>query len=200
MEFNEKLQELRKQKGITQEELAQCLYVSRTAVSKWESGRGYPNIESLKLIAKFFSVTIDQLLSTNEILDLAQEDGMKKVKHFRTLVFGLTDICMALLLLLPLFAQRQGADVYSTIIFSLNSVQTYLKVLYFVIIISTVVFGTFTLAISNGKFLWWDKIKEKLSLLIGTVTLLLFAISLQPYVVVFAFVLLGIKVLTLIKW
>ena len=48
MEFNEKLQELRKSKGLTQEELAKELYVSRTAISKWESGRGYPNIDSLK--------------------------------------------------------------------------------------------------------------------------------------------------------
>ena len=47
MEFNEKLQELRKGKGLTQEELAQAIFVSRTAVSKWESGRGYPNIDSL---------------------------------------------------------------------------------------------------------------------------------------------------------
>ena len=54
MEFNEKLQELRKQKGLTQEELAEMLYVSRAAVSKWESGRGYPNIDSLKAISKFF--------------------------------------------------------------------------------------------------------------------------------------------------
>jgi transcriptional regulator with XRE-family HTH domain len=48
LELNEKLQELRKQKELTQEELAEILFVSRTAISKWESGRGYPNIDSLK--------------------------------------------------------------------------------------------------------------------------------------------------------
>ena len=48
MEFGEKLQCLRKSKGLTQEELAVSLYVSRTAISKWESGRGYPGIDSLK--------------------------------------------------------------------------------------------------------------------------------------------------------
>ena len=66
MEFNEKLQELRKSRGLTQEELAEKLYVSRTAVSKWESGRGYPNIDSLKAISDFFSVTVDELLSPTE--------------------------------------------------------------------------------------------------------------------------------------
>ena len=75
MEFNEKLQELRKQKGLTQEELAEVLFVSRTAISKWESGRGYPNIDSLKAISKFFGVTIDKLLSGDELLTIAEEDG-----------------------------------------------------------------------------------------------------------------------------
>jgi len=70
MELNEKLQELRKQKGLTQEELAESLFVSRTAISKWESGRGYPNIDSLKSIAKFFGVTIDELLSGDELLTI----------------------------------------------------------------------------------------------------------------------------------
>lgn len=63
MEFHETLQTLRKQRGLTQEQLAESLFVSRTAVSKWESGRGYPSIDSLKAIAAFFSVTVDELLS-----------------------------------------------------------------------------------------------------------------------------------------
>ena len=62
MEFHEKLQELRKRKGLTQEELAELLFVSRTAVSKWESGRGFPNIESLKAISAYFGISLDELL------------------------------------------------------------------------------------------------------------------------------------------
>jgi len=77
MEFHEKLLELRKAKYLTQEDLAGFLYVSRTAISKWESGRGYPNIDSLKAISKFFGVTIDDLLSGEELLILAEEDNQK---------------------------------------------------------------------------------------------------------------------------
>ena len=73
MEFNEKLQELRKQTGLTQEAVAEALFVSRTAVSKWESGKGYPNIDSLKAIAAFYGVTVDALLAGDELLSLAQE-------------------------------------------------------------------------------------------------------------------------------
>ena len=79
MEFNEKLQELRKSKGMTQEELAKELYVSRTAVSKWESGRGYPNIESLKEISKYFSVSIDELLSGDKLISIAEKENKDNI-------------------------------------------------------------------------------------------------------------------------
>lgn len=62
MEFNEKLQELRKQKGMTQEELAEKLYVSRTAVSKWESGASDPSTSNLLTLAKLFNTTAEELL------------------------------------------------------------------------------------------------------------------------------------------
>lgn len=63
IEFHEKLQELRKSCGLTQDELAELLYVSCTAISKRESGRGYPSIDSLKAISAYFSVSLDNLLS-----------------------------------------------------------------------------------------------------------------------------------------
>ena len=91
MEFHEKLQELRKQKNLTQEELSEILFVSRTAISKWESGRGYPSIDSLKAIAEFFGVTIDELLSNRELICIAEKDSHQKTQHMRDLVFGLID-------------------------------------------------------------------------------------------------------------
>ena len=78
MEFNEKLQELRKARGLTQEELAEALFVSRTAISKWESGRGYPSIDSLKQIANYFSISIDELLSGERLITIAENENRTK--------------------------------------------------------------------------------------------------------------------------
>ena len=60
--FADKLKSLRVEKGLTQEALAEQLYVTRAAVSKWENGKGYPNIESLRQISRLFHVTVDELI------------------------------------------------------------------------------------------------------------------------------------------
>ena len=199
MEFNKKLQELRKQKGLTQEELATSLYVSRTAISKWESGRGYPNIESLKAIAKFFCVTVDELLSTDEVLTIAEEDSKRKEKHFRDLMYGLLDICIALLLFLPFFAEDADGIIQSVSLIALDGVQTYLKIAYLAVVIGTTVMGVLTLTLQNCQASIWVKSKTAISLALGALLVLLFMISSQPYAAVFAFVLLVIKALMLIK-
>ena len=199
MEFNEKLQELRKQKGLTQEELAASLYVSRTAISKWESGRGYPNIESLKDIAKFFSVTVDELLSTDEVLTIAEEDSRRKEKHFRDLMYGLLDICIALLLFLPFFAEDADGIIQSVSLIALDGVQPYLKIAYLTVVIGTTVMGILTLTLQNCQAVVWVKSKTTVSLALGAILVLLFMISSQPYAAAFAFVLLTIKALILIK-
>jgi transcriptional regulator with XRE-family HTH domain len=199
MEFNEKLQELRKQKGLTQEELAASLYVSRTAISKWESGRGYPNIESLKAVAKFFSLTIDELLSTDEVLTIAEEDNKRKEIHFCDLLYGLLDLSMALLLFLPFFAQTTDGIIQSVSLIALSSVQPYLRIAYFTVVISMIVMGVLILALQNCQAKTWTQSKTTISMILGSFSALLFMISLQPYAAVFAFVLLAIKTFMLPK-
>ena len=199
MDFNEKLQELRKQKGMTQEELAEKLYVSRTAVSKWESGRGYPSIESLKAIARFFSVTVDQILSSDEALSIAEENQKQIEKHFKDLIFGILDICMSLLLFLPLFAYRSNGEISEVSLLMLDGIDGYLKAIYFIVVFGLTITGVLRLALQNCTLDFWSKIKTKVSLVMGVLGVLSFTISLQPYAAVFAFVLLIIKVLVLIK-
>ena len=199
MEFYEKLQELRKQKGLTQEELAESLYVSRTAISKWESGRGYPNIDSLKTISKFFSVTIDELLSGEEVLTIAQEDQKQKESILRDMVFGLLDLGAAMFFFVPFFGQKTGGYVQAVSLLFLTEIAPYLKAAYFVMVIGMVVFGISTLVLQNCRGAFWVHNKSILSLLIHTATALLFIISAQPYAAAFVFVFLGIKVAMLIK-
>ena len=62
MELPEKIYTLRRQKGMSQEQLAEALEVSRQAVSKWESGRSVPDPDKLVALSRFFSVSVDWLL------------------------------------------------------------------------------------------------------------------------------------------
>ena len=200
VEFNEKLQELRKNKGLTQEELAEALYVSRTAVSKWESGRGYPSIDSLKEIAKYFSVTIDELLSSDEVINLAEKENKQKENHLRSLVFGILDISVMMFFFLPFFGQKSNGIVQEVSLLSLNGIAVYLKTAYYAVVISIAVYGVFTLAFQNCQKVFWIKNRDKISLILNVLSVLLFIISSQPYAGVFLFIFLVIKALMLIKW
>lgn len=199
MEFNEKLQELRKHKGLTQEELAELLFVSRTAVSKWESGRGYPNIDSLKAIARFFGVTIDELLSGDELLTIAEKDTEQKENHIRDLVFGLLDISVAVFFFLPLFGQKVNGIIQEVSLLSLTEIASYLRIAYFVVAIGIAVFGILTLALQKCQQLFWVRNKNRISLILNAVGVTLFIISTQPYAAILLFVFLVIKGLMLIK-
>ena len=198
MEFNEKLQELRKRKGLTQEELAEALYVSRTAISKWESGRGYPSIDSLKAIAGYFSVTIDDLLSGDEILVIAEEDQKQKEMQSRDLVFGLLDCSCAMFFFLPFFGQRVDGIIHEVSLLSLTGISSYMRVAYFVVIAVMVASGLLTFALQNCQWAFWIRNKSKVSILLNAVGALLFILSLQPYAAAMLFIFLVIKLLMLV--
>lgn len=67
MEFEKKLFELRKQKGISQEELADKLNISRQTLSKWELGNSTPDMEKLILLSDYFEISLDELVFGNTI-------------------------------------------------------------------------------------------------------------------------------------
>jgi len=199
MEFGEKIQKLRNQNKWTQEQLAEKLYVSRTAVSKWESGKGYPNIDSLKDIAKLFNKTIDELLSSEEIIDIAKIENTSNIKRANNLIYGLLDIISVLFIFLPLYAHRTENFVYSVSLISTNDISNIIKISYIGILSILSLIGIAELVlnfIDNKKI---QRIVNSISLIVETFAILFFAISRQTYLTAIIFIILIIKITIIIK-
>jgi len=78
MKFHENLQHLRKEAGLSQEEVAGKLFVSRQSVSKWENGAAEPGIESLKALADLYGVTVDELVCARP----AQQETLNEAEQW----------------------------------------------------------------------------------------------------------------------
>ena len=198
MELCEKLQELRKQRGLTQEELAERIYVSRAAVSKWESGRGYPSIDSLKILSQFYGITVDELLSDEELLAVAEKNRLHRERGLRGMVFSALDMCAVILPFLPIFADRDGEMMRSVSLVSMVHLQPYMKLSLLVAVLVMALYGAFTLAMRNCQAAFWMKCKSKISVALSAVAGALFILSLQPYPAVLMFALTGIKLMILL--
>lgn len=158
MEFNEKLQELRKNRGLTQEELAEALYVSRTAVSKWESGRGYPSIDSLKQIASFFSVTIDDLLSGEKLLSIAEKENQSNVRNMCDLIFGIVDLFSFLLVVLPLYPKSIDEYIYAVNLLAYTQTTLFNILTYWIMYIALILVGTVKIILTKIRIQKGQKI------------------------------------------
>ena len=199
MEFHEKLQELRKNGGLTQEELAEGLYVSRTAISKWESGRGYPSIDSLKEISNYFSVTIDELLSSEKLLSIAERENKTNLRNMCDLLLGLLDVFAFVLIVLPLYPNIVDGFVYSVNLFAYTQTTLLNRSLYWIMFVALVVFGIIKLILTKLGMQRYNKIATRVSMSISTLLVLLLAITRESYAVAVVFLLLLMKGILLLK-
>ena len=200
MEFNEKLQELRKNRGLTQEELAESLYVSRTAVSKWESGRGYPNIESLKEISKFFSVSIDELLSGEKLLFIAEKENKTNIKNIYDLLFSIIDLFYVLLIVLPLYPDTVNGFVYSVSLLNYTEISEFNKIIYFISFFALIILGILKLIFTKVKKERFNNILTVASVVLNILIVLLFAITREVYALILVFIFLITKSLLILKY
>ena len=197
MEFNEKLQELSKNRGLTQEELAKELFVSRTAISKWESGRGYPSIESLKEISRYFSVSIDELICPDEIITSAENEKQETLSNYTSFICGLLDILMLLLLFLPVFGN--GSDSAAVSLSGLNGISRWIVTVYAVITGITVLNGICAVIISRFNKPEWNRLCLSAGTILSVSAAALFMITRQPYAGIMCFTVLIIKGFLMIK-
>lgn len=191
MELNEKLQELRKAKGMTQEELAEVLYVSRTAVSKWESGRGIPSIDSLKQISAFFSVSIDDLLSAEKVLSLVEQDRKIKQKNRVAFWIGITDICALMLTFLPLYPNTVGRTVYAVNLLSYANIRN--RFVCLVLLLALIFTGVLETALACLKKQSGRRVTTIISLLLSSISVLFLIAARISYAAAVLFLLLILK-------
>lgn len=200
MEFNEKLQSLRKNKGLTQEELAEALYVSRTAISKWESGRGYPNIDSLRDISRLFSISIDDLLSSEKLLSIAEKENKSNIRNMCDLLFGIVDLLSFVLVILPLYPNTIDGFVYSVNLLNYTQTTILNKVICYVMFSLLVVSGVVKVILTKIKAEKHGKMFMEASIIISILTVLFLAVTREAYAVVVVFLLLTIKAVIFTKW
>ena len=163
MTFGEKLKKLRTDNELTQEQLADKIFVTRTAISKWETDKGYPSIDSLKQLSNLFHITIDELISDDDIENkrLLDEKNANKLYFIAIAFFGVTllFVLLAYFLKLPYLNIGSGSCAILYVVFAFLSKAKYTgtqtrkiivpyiiaRIIVFIIVLGAVTFMLVTL-------------------------------------------------------
>ncbi len=198
MEFNKKLQELRKERHLTQEELAEALFVSRTAVSKWESGRGYPSLDSLKELSKYFSVSIDELIGSEEIISAAKAEETERLDRYSVLICCTLDILTGLLLFLPVFGN--GTDRPTSVcLFEITGLGAWIQTAFAAVIALMVLNGICGVILSRFDRPLWNRHWLVTGMALSVLATAVFVLTRQPYAGILCLAILVIKGMLLFK-
>lgn len=196
MELSEKIQKLRKENNLTQEQFADKIFVSRTAVSKWETGRGTPSIDSLQMIAKAFDIKLDDLLSGEEIVEIAKSENKERITRFSSFVEAIVNVCAIFAIILPLYKIEAGGFFYSTYVRNIDGWQ---GIAFGIISVAIVICGILEAVLLSLKKYKPQSMLKICASLINTLAIILCILSLHPYPAIFFFVLLIIKGIITIK-
>ncbi len=152
MAVSNRLYELRKKEGLSQEQLAEKLGVSRQAVSKWESEQSFPEYEKLVSISNFFNVSLDYLMKDDEEINFENKTRICDTKSCREKRIAGTVLCVGGILCLIVWgivsffnpAVSNQIQASSTIEIDGNGI-------FFIIALASALFGAILLLKNNSK-------------------------------------------------
>lgn len=156
-------------------------------------------MESLKCLSKLFGISIDELLSNDELLELAERDKRANIGRVIGLVFGALDVIALAFLFLPLFGQQEGDYIRAVTLLNHTGISEVLQWLYVGYLILLSSFGVFELAAELIDHEKWLSLCRLCSLALHAAAIFLFAVSRQPYVTALLFLLFMVKVVLLIQ-
>lgn len=198
-EFCNILTSLRKEKGWSQAELAEKLDISQQSVSKWETGRGYPSIDSLKQIANYFSISIDELLSGERLITIAENENRTNLKNMGNMLFGVVDIFSFIMIILPLYPNKIDDYIYSVNLFNYTQTAVFNLVIMWSFYLALILIGISKILLTQLNIEKGQKVITNISLVLGILAVLYLALTRDAYAITVVFVLLIIKVMLLFK-
>ena len=194
MELSKKIKQIRNDNKLTQEQFAEKMLVSRTAVSKWENGTCYPSIDSLKYMSQTFNVSLDKLLSSEEILEIAKTENQSNISKYNSLLFCLLDVVRIIFVFLPLYSYKTNDFIYSVSLFNSNDLGSTLKIVFLLIYIIFLILGIIELIFNYKRN---NRLLNKISLFLDVISIFVLLFTKQPYVIALMFVIFIIKTIML---
>ena len=194
LELSKNIKQIRNDNKLTQEQFAEKMLVSRTAVSKWENGTCYPSIDSLKYMSQTFNISLDKLLSSEEILEIAKTENQSNISEYNSLLFCLLDIVRIIFIFLPLYSYKTNDFIYSVSLLNSNDLGTTLKIVFMLIFIMFLILGIIELIFN---FKGNNKLINKISIFLDVTSIFVLLFTKQPYVIALMFVILIIKTIML---
>lgn len=196
MELSKKIKKIRNDNKLTQEQFAEKMLVSRTTVSKWENGTCYPSIDSLKYMSKTFNISLDKLLSNEEILEIANNENKSNISKYNSLLFSLLDIIRIIFIFLPLYSYKTNNFVYSVSLFNSNDLGLTLKIIFILFFIIYFIVGFIELILNYKER---TPIINKISLFMDIISIFILSFTNQPYLIALMFIMFTIKIIMLLK-
>ena len=152
--FKDKLKKLREQKGISQYELAEKLFVSRSAIAKWENGNGIPSDVNLEAICEFFGVEEEWLLDRKDIKKMVENLDKKNSKVLWFVLGIVIPLLLIVLSILGFFKWDCGDEICITLFVPNRSVFTLLEENNIAIVIFALLVYLYQIVFS---FIYWKK-------------------------------------------
>ena len=164
-----------------------------------QEGRGYPSIDSLKEISKYFRITIDELLSMEKLLSIAERENKENRQNICDMLFGLLDISSFILIVLPLYPNMVDGVIYSVNLFEYTQTTFLNRLVYWAIFILLIVVGSIKLLLTKFTNEKCNRIVTVVSMMLSILIVLFLALTREAYALVVVFLLLVIKGILVLK-
>ena len=154
----------------------------------------------MKEISNYYSVTIDDLLSGEKLLSIAEKENKANIRDICNLLFGIVDICSFLLIFLPLYPNRIDGFVYSVNLISYAQIASVQRLVYWIFFLLLIVIGILKIVFTKLGMEGSHKFTTGISMLLSILIVLFLSIAREAYAITVIFMLLVIKGILLLKY